>query len=538
MKFKRFAAVLLTSIMTFAALVSCSKTTSITVEEGIENYMPVTETRMMRVLEDKTETELNLTVWSWQVPSAEYAEKYAEQAKSLGFDGIDFVVQWEKFEPSQGVFNWKYLDSVLDVFVKNDLGISLSVLFWTEGLSWKDLLDYQMTEDGEIYRYDDIRGSFLALNSEKNLAVMKNTLEYFAAHCDIKYSENITRWYIRTSVYAEMEYSPLVDLDFSPSAIEAFRKFLEEKYIAIDVFNARFDYEINAWSDLASVSGNKLASDCLYDWKLFKQQTIIDISNFYTKIFETADADIPVSLQLSSFWDTSASFYRGVFDPYIIASESKADIIQISDSPDWPHDFSVDLLTSFTDKYIAMETDGSWRGLEDFPKYISQIKTASSAGANYFNAMNWELEDLELYGSEYLSKYKEAAASPVKRDTHDESDVILINTLDFLLRQPPKDMNDLYYYAYKNMTGSGKKVRFVTDTQLIADPSILNNISKIHLGSLSDVIYMKAELGKILAESSVTLVDDTNAQPNFINEFGSPLNDEVQTKLREKLKNS
>ena len=534
-----------TFVLSSAFALSCTAcvpefNTDFTVSDDFDNYMPVEEEVQLRVLTDKSQNEVNLTVWSWQVPSAEYAEKYAEQAKALGFDGIDFVVQWKKIEPNNGEFDWRYLDSILDVFVKYDLGLSLSILFWTEGLEWRDDLDFQMTSDGKVYVYDEMRSHFLALNSENNLEVIKNTLKYFAAHCDGKYKENITRWYIRTSVYAEMEYSSLVDLDYSPSALSAFKKFLEEKYIAPSVFNSHFGYSIESWADLDAIDGVKLAQKCEYDWKLFKQQTIIDISNMYTEIFKIANPDIPVSLQLSSIWDTSASFYRGVFDPYVLSTQSNVDIIQISDSPDWPHDFSIDLLTSFAkDQYIAMETDGAWRGENYFEGYVEQVGESVSSGASYINAVNWELDDLINYGAKYLSRYKDAANNAADRTTHDVTDVIFINTRDFLLKTPPQDLHDLYYYAYKNMSSSsGKKVRFITDTQIIEDPSILNGIKKIHVGELSSVIIMSSTVGKLLAESSIIIVDDLNAQPNFIDEYGSPLAEEVQVALRAKLKDS
>ena len=89
------------------------------------------------------------------------------------------------------------------------------------------------------------------------------------------------------------------------------------------------------------------------------------------------------------------------------------------------------------------------------------------------------------------------------------------------------------------MTGSsGKKVRFITDTQLIEDPSLIEGIKKVHLGQLDTVMHMNDEAGRILAESSAIIVDDRNEQPNFINEFEQPLNEDIQVKLREKLKNS
>ena len=51
-------------------------------------------------------------------------------------------------------------------------------------------------------------------------------------------------------------------------------------------------------------------------------------------------------------------------------------------------------------------------------------------------------------------------------------------------------------------------------------------------------MHMRDDVGRILAESGVILVDDRNEQPNFINEYDEPLDEDVQVKLREKLKNS
>ncbi len=482
---------------------------------------------------------VGITLFSWQIPSPEYAEKYCSKIKECGFDCVEIVVLWSDIEPEQGKFQFTQSDTVIDVFKNAGLKISLSLLFWSEQLEWKDTLEYQQTADGEIYRYDDIRGSFLALNSQSNLEIMANTLGYFAAHFSDRYADCLTSWSIRTDCFAKMEYSSLVDLDYSPSAISAFIDFLRGKYTAIENLNAKFEKNFESFESLENLKRSDFRDIFEYDWKLFKQQTLIDTANISTEIFRIADPSIPVTLQLSSFWDTSAAFYRGFFDPYIVSRETTADIIQIVDAPAWPHDFSVDLLTSLSGKKICMETDGSWQGEDTFKEYLKQVEMSARSGVTAIQTVNWELEDLEKYGATYLSKFKELYSNAEPRKDYDETDVIFVNTLDFLLKAPPQDLHDLYYYAYKNMTGSsGKKVRFITDTQLIEDPSLIEGIKKVHLGQLDTVMHMKDEAGRILAESSAIIVDDRNEQPNFINEFEQPLSEDIQVKLREKLKNS
>lgn len=95
------------------------------------------------------EKESNFTLWSWQVTSVALAEEYASEIKKYGFDGIELCVRWSDFEPQRGKYDWRYLDSVLDVFVRNGFNLSLSILFWSEDLNWKDQLEYQCTADGK-----------------------------------------------------------------------------------------------------------------------------------------------------------------------------------------------------------------------------------------------------------------------------------------------------------------------------------------------------------------------------------------------------
>ena len=517
-------------------LFSACANEEIVVKDGVDEYMPETV---------ETETEMKITnaagitLFSWQVPTKEYAQKYADEIKNCNFEYVEFCVLWNEIEPEQGVFKWNYLNTILDVFVGKGIRLSLSVLFWSERLDWKDVLDYQCTADGEVYRYDDTRGSFLSLNSTSNLEIVVNTVKNFAAHCADRYGDNIVSWAVRIDCFAKTEYSSLVDLDYSESAIQAFREYIEAKYLAIELFNYKFSTKYASFDELFATDYETLTQRYQYDWKLFKQQTLINFSNIYTEIFKIADSRIPVVLHLSSFWDTSASFYRGVFDPYTVAKASNVDIIQVSDAAHWPHDFSVDLIKSLCDKYLFMETDGSWQGEDVYSEYLRQVAVSAQSGVDGVQTINWELGDMVEYGPMYLSKYSELLKNAEMRFEADLTDVIFVNTVDFLLKQPPQDMNDLYYYAYKNMTGlTGRKVRFISDTQILDDPTVLDGIKKIHLGELAEIIHINDEVGRLFAERDIILVDDRNAQPNFINEYGVPLDNDIQEKLRAKLKDS
>ncbi|MBR5721785.1 MAG: beta-galactosidase, partial [Clostridia bacterium] len=235
---KRFYAILCLIIISCLLFGSC--------DSGYYVPSPATETEIYKPEGDQevkpavVESTVGITLFSWQIPSPSYAEQYCEKIKECGFDCVEIVILWSDIEPEQGVFRFSETDAIIDVFKNAGMKISLSLLFWSERLDWKDALEYQMTADGEIYRYDDVRGSFLAMNSPENLEIVANTLGYFAAHFSDRYEDCLTSWSVRTDCFAKMEYSSLVDLDYSPSAINAFIDYLRGKYENIETLNANF----------------------------------------------------------------------------------------------------------------------------------------------------------------------------------------------------------------------------------------------------------------------------------------------------------
>ena len=72
---KRIFSLFAAAVMTFSAT-ACTENfenTDFPVADNFDNYLPNKEEVQLRVLTDKSQNEVNLTVWSWKVPSAEYA---------------------------------------------------------------------------------------------------------------------------------------------------------------------------------------------------------------------------------------------------------------------------------------------------------------------------------------------------------------------------------------------------------------------------------------------------------------------------------
>ena len=477
-----------------------------------------------------------LTLWSWQVTTPEIAQQYVDLLKKNNFNTVDFCVVWDKIESERDVFNFAYFDAIMDVFVKNELEISLSLLFWSSKLSWKDELDLQYTDNEILYVFDDFRGSFLSMNSQNNKKIIENTLLTFAQHANERYKNNILRWHIRTNCFGDLEYSPVTHLDYSESEFNAFFDFLLKTYTNIETFNSKNHQSYASWDELRIVEKTELTRIYAFDWKIFKQESVINMANLSRDIFKAVNPNIPIAMQVGCFWDSSAAFYRGIFDQYTVSKKSNVDILHIDDALGWDHYFSTDIATSLTEIDLAMQVNGAWSPNEKHDDYLKQAEIAGMSDFAYLNTSNWNIEDLQKYGDDYLSKMNVMFNNAKMRDLADQTDVLMINTLNFILCEPPIDLYVVLQRAYNNVSGSDKKrVRFITDTMIMDNPEILDGIKKIHIGKLDDIIFMYNDVAEILSQNNVKIICDSIMVPNFLNEYKMPIDDDIQEILRKRL---
>ncbi len=482
---------------------------------------------------------MGFSIWSYQLADGDDAKDYLKRIKDYGFETIDFSVLWSDFEVEENKYNWTFIDEVMDVFVEEGYKLNLSIVFWTYNLPFAEKLDLQENAVGEIYAYDEVRSSFLCLSSDKNLRYMEDAILAFASHVYDRYAENILSWQIKLSELGEVAFSSTVDLDYSQPSFEAFLGYVKNKYNTIKKFNSAYKTSYKSWEQLESEKKTKITSVCEYDWKLFKQNTLVSVQKIATDVFKAVAPNVPVIFRVGTVGDSMSAVFRGIFDPYTVALNSGSDIIQSDYFTDLKYNFYLDMMTYTTGKALSFEVNGPWQGAEEMEKTLLIAEAAGRTGIASLTVSNWTKTDIAVYGETYLSRYDDLFKSENQRKDPDVTDIIIINTLDFIIRQPPSSIYEIYKNAYRNMSGkSERKVIFLTDTQVIENPTLLDGVKKIHLGALNNVTYMYDELGKILAEGKYVLVDDDNQQPNFINQYSEPLDIEVQTELRERLEKS
>ncbi len=483
---------------------------------------------------DRTQRQLYLTIWSWQIPTVALAEEYARRAAELGFTGIDLCVRWEKIEPARGRFDWFWLDSVTDVFRQKGLSLSLSLLLWTGSLSWADQLAFQQTSLGDVFEYEG-RGGSLCLCDQSNLDIVKNTLQAFSIHCASSLGDSLQRWGVRLSCYGELEYSTGADLDYSPQAICAFLDYVLKTYGSYEAFSLLYGRTETTRSELEALKAENFSTLFTYDWKCFKQAVLTEFSALAAGIFHAAAPGVPVAAQIGSWADPLSALYGGILDPVSFLKESGADILHVADADSLPVEFLIDLAVSLagTGGRVAYEIDGAWKLENGSADFATRAKAVGEAGLFSLNTANWSLEELDTYGPELLSQYQSlffCEPAPVKNVS---STVLLVNTADFSLRSVPVSLFNLLSQPYTGLKDAGVQVRFVTDRQLLAHPELLEEIETLCLGNLSECPVLDSALVELLLSSGVTLTADRAGYDEvFFNPYGIPFPEEIQQSLR------
>lgn len=491
-------------------------------------------------IEKSERKNLNFTVWSFQVPDPNQCRDYALFAKKYGFDGIDFCVTWKYIENEKGVYDWTYLDKCLDIFIEQGMTLSLSLMFWTGDMDWTNNLSFQQTMDGNVYKFDELRGPGLCYNDLINLEIINNSVKEFAKHTYERYSDKIERYHARTSCYGELEYSPVEDLDYSPVAVNAFYEYLANRFDNIEQFNNVYNLNIKSWDDLKETPISNIVNITKFDWKSFKQKTIIELNKGIVQAFKSVAPEIPVAIQIGSMWDHNAADKRGVFDGYLISRD--VDVLHIDDGPFYPHYLSIDMASSLaSDKLISVEIDGAWQ-IETFTEkdvagaYLNQAERCGESGVAYLNTANWDIGQMITWGENLLAKYHDTYYKAYERKIAPSDRAILVNTTDMIANNPSKGLDVFLSDVYNGLSENGKlRVRFISDSMILDNPSILGDLkSGLYLGRYKS-IHLNPEVAKILAESDCTLYNVV-AKPILLDPYGNDLDNDIREAIWSKMK--
>ncbi len=473
------------------------------------------------------EKHVNFSFWDWQVATPSDARRLASLVKEMGYTGVDFTFRWTSIEYDKDEYYFDYVDDILDEFDKKDLFISTSLMFWSINIPWHEEIEWQKLSDGTIYDFSG-RGASPSFSHAPTVEKMLNAFKAFATHINTRYEGRVTRIHARTSQYGELEYfcgSGM--LDYGQPAMDAFVEYLKDGYGTVSALleKTKVSKSFTSWETLSEAEPQELSELFYFDWQMFRQREALNLSALFDDALEEINPDIPFALQVGSLWDAAAATLRGVFDPYL--ASKACDILHTDDGPGFPHAFSIDLTSVTGGVEYASEIDGFWhptiqalvnQGDKSLSPYVTQAREMGRSGIKYLNTANWSLKEMQDYQTP-LTSYVSQFLLAEERSPHDASIAILINTVDFIYKA--RAMDALLLQTYNSLSENGtKKVRFVTDTQLIENPQLLNGIQKLYIGTTYGEYCMREELITTLLASDTQLIsNESTAGIAFKNEY-------------------
>ncbi len=197
-------------------------------------------------------------------------ERDIKQISTLGFEFIHLAeFAWDRMEPQEGQFNFEWLDRVISLAGKYNLKVVLCTPSATPP-AWLGI------EHPEIYF---MNSSYIRAEhgTRANGSLSNSTFRRYVAIIDAKMAEHfgknpeIIGW--------QIDNEPEAKADYSPSAQEAFRKWLKTKYTTIDKLND--SWGTSFWSQMYNnFEQIKIPNADLVGWWGSNPHALLDFKEF------------------------------------------------------------------------------------------------------------------------------------------------------------------------------------------------------------------------------------------------------------------
>lgn len=231
----------------------------------------------------------------------EVLEKDIELMKKSGCNVMSVgIFAWARLEPAEGVFNFDWLDSIIDNLYQNGI---YTVLATPSGAmpAWmaeKYPEIRRMAEDGIRYRFGNRHNNCYSspVYREKVKIMNTNLAERYSNH------PGVLMWHISNEFNVEDCHCPLCK--------ENFREWLKEKYKTIDNLNAKWwsGFWSHIYNDFSQIDppgdhGELSSNPLKLEWHRFKNHMLKSFLNHEVSVLKAVNPAMPVTTNYMRFWE-------------------------------------------------------------------------------------------------------------------------------------------------------------------------------------------------------------------------------------------
>ncbi len=233
------------------------------------------------------------------------AEVWQEDVRLMRRAGVNIatvgVFSWARIQPDEGVFDYAWLDDVIDLLHANGIAVDLATGTASPPPWATAKYPAMLTETREgATRWPGSRQHWAPTSPDyRRLAseLARATVERYKSH------PAVVLWHINNELGCHMVH------DYSDQAAAAFRGWLRDKYVHVDALNDAWgtlfwsqrytDFEQIVPPRLAPYSVNPTG---LLDFRRFSSDALLDIVRMEKRIIRDAGATQPVTTNLIGAW--------------------------------------------------------------------------------------------------------------------------------------------------------------------------------------------------------------------------------------------
>ena len=352
----------------------------------------VQDVKEQRVIGDRY---MIFRIWNFTEQTQAQFQATVDAAAETGFNAINVHIPWSRVEKVAGQYDYTPFDPMIEYVVKTK-GLKVAItLDLTRRADDKMIGLDQMQRDpsGNLCKGGSVDGMRTVISFCSESAV-SSAVAFYAdavARYDKIYGKDAILYLPTFTQYAETEYWPSGEYDYSDLAKNAFRAFLKEKYTEI----AGLNYVLGTtYTDFSQIEPPSCAaSDNLgVLWYQFRHNKLKGFIDALADAQKSVAPDTKIALQFGSHFD-AAAVYRCTLAAGDLAE--KADIVWIDDGPISEHEFSMDYADAMFPSHVelAQEIDGPLQVGATPELYLEQGNDSFSRGCTYLNVANWNIDN-------------------------------------------------------------------------------------------------------------------------------------------------